>query len=86
MTSDQIDRALAIGESFAISFAHFVSLMDKRLEKEFPPAPEIEDAQIVRVGEGGADEPTSRQEYEDFPAGETTSFEKLLETLKNPKG
>ena len=75
MTGVQLNRLLDLLE-------RWVELQEKRLEKEFPPAPEIEDAQVVRVGEGNIDQPESREEYDDFPIDQPTSFQTLLTKLK----
>ena len=75
MTGVQLNRLLDLLE-------RWVELQEKRLEKEFPPAPEIEDAQVVRVGEGNIDQPESREEYDDFPIDQPTSFQALLTKLK----
>ena len=75
MTGVQLNRLLDLLE-------RWVELQEMRLEKEFPPAPEIEDAQVVRVGEGNIDQPESREEYDDFPIDQPTSFQALLTKLK----
>ena len=75
MTGVQLNRLLDLLE-------RWVELQEMRLEKEFPPAPEIEDAQVVRVGEGNIDQPESREEYDDFPIDQPTSFQTLLTKLK----
>ena len=75
MTAVQLNRLLDL-------FQRWVELQEKRLEKEFPPAPEIEDAQVVRVGEGNVDQPESKEEYDDFPIDQPTSFQTLLTKLK----
>ena len=75
MTNLQLNRLLDL-------FERWVELQEKRLEKEFPPAPEIEDAQVVRVGEGNVDQPESKEEYDDFPIDQPTSFQTLLTKLK----
>jgi len=75
VTNLQLNRLLDL-------FERWVELQEKRLEKEFPPAPEIEDAQVVRVGEGNVDQPESKEEYDDFPIDQPTSFQTLLTKLK----
>ena len=75
MTAVQLNRLLDLID-------RWVSLQEKRLDKEFPPAPEIEDAQVVRVGEGNADQPETKEEYDDFPIDQPTSFQTLLTKLK----
>ena len=75
MTGVQLNRLLDLLE-------RWVELQEMRLEKEFPPAPEIEDAQFVKVGEGNVDQPESREEYDDFPIDQPTSFQTLLTKLK----
>ena len=75
MTGVQLNRLLDLLE-------RWVELQEMRLEKEFPPAPEIEDAQFVKVGEGNVDQPESREEYDDFPIDQPTSFQALLTKLK----
>ncbi len=81
MTAKQLERLVVVAEKLEVSFAALVALMEKRLELEHPPVGEIEDAQIVRVGEGQK-EPESKDEYNDFPIGEETSFESILTKLK----
>ena len=75
MTAVQLNRLLDL-------FQRWVELQEKRLEKEFPPPGEIEDAQVVRVGEGNVDQPESKEEYDDFPIDQPTSFQTLLTKLK----
>jgi hypothetical protein len=75
MTPLQLNRLVDLLERWIV-------LQEKRLEKEFPPAPEIEDAQVVRVGEDYVDQPESREEYDDFPIDQPTSFQTLLTKLK----
>jgi hypothetical protein len=52
------------------------------LEADHPPVGEIPDAQVVRVGEGNANQPQSKEEYEEFPIDEPTSFQAILTKLK----
>jgi hypothetical protein len=75
MTAVQLNRLLDL-------FERWVELQEKRLEKEFPPPGEIEDAQVVKVGEGNADQPESKEAYEEFPDDQPTSFQAILEKLK----
>jgi len=75
VTNLQLNRLLDL-------FERWVELQEKRLEKEFPPAPEIEDAQVVRVGEGNVDQPESREEYDEFPIDQPGGFQQVLADLK----
>ena len=75
MTGVQLNRLLDLLE-------RWVELQEMRLEKEFPPAPEIEDAQFVKVGEGNVDQPESKAEYDEFPVDEPGAFQKVLSDLK----
>ena len=75
MTTVQLNRILDLLE-------RWVELQEKRLDKEFPPAPEIEDAQVVRVGEGNIDQPETKEEYEDFPTDQPGQFQQVLADLK----
>jgi hypothetical protein len=75
VTAVQLTRLIDLLERYVV-------LQEKRLEKEFPPAPEIEDAQVVRVGEGNVDQPESREEYDDFPTDQPGGFQQVLADLK----
>ncbi len=82
MTAKQIERLIVVAEKLEVSFTAMVALMEKRLELEFPPQGEPVDAQVVRVGEGNADQPESKDEYEEFPSNQPSSFEQILTRIK----
>ena len=82
MNEKQINRLLTLAEKFYRSYDRMVVAMEKRLEAEHPPLGEMVDAQIVRVGEGNADQPQSKEEYEDFPIDQPTSFQAIIAKLK----
>jgi hypothetical protein len=75
VTGVQLNRLLDLIE-------RWVSLQEKRLELEFPPPGEPVDAQVVRVGEGNADQPESREEYDEFPTDQPGPFQQVLADLK----
>jgi hypothetical protein len=82
MTAKQIERIVVVAEKLAVSFAAMVVLMEKRFNVEHPPETEPVDAQFVKVGEGNADQPESKEAYEEFPDDQPTSFQAVLEKLK----
>ena len=82
MTAKQMERLITVVEKMEVSFTAMVALMQKRLELDHPVPGEIEDAQFVKVGEGNADQPESKEAYEEFPADQPTSFQAVLEKLK----
>ncbi len=74
MNPEQLDRIIAVAERFA-------AVMEKRLELEYPKPEESVDAVFVKVGQGNADQPESKAEYEEFPEDEPSSFEALFQKL-----
>jgi len=78
----QINRLLTLAEKFVGHYGRMVDVMENRLEADHPPVGEIPDAQVVRVGEGNANQPQSKEEYEDFPDDQPTSFQAILTKLK----
>jgi hypothetical protein len=82
VTAKQAERLVIVAEKLAVSFSAMVDLMEKRLNADHPPVEEIVDAQVVRVGEGNADQPQSKEEYEEFPIDQPASFEAILAKLK----
>ena len=82
MNEKQINRLLTLAEKFYRSYDRMVVVMEKRLEAEHPPVGEMVDAQVVRVGEGNAEQPQSKEEYDEFPIDQPTTFEKVIAELK----
>ena len=82
MNEKQINRLLTLAEKFVGHYGRMVDVMENRLEADHPPVGEIPDAQVVRVGEGNANQPQSKEEYDEFPIDEPTSFQAILTKLK----
>jgi hypothetical protein len=76
MTALQLNRIIDL-------FQRWVELQEKRLDLEFPPPTEPVDAQFVKVGEGDAVQPESKEEYDEFPTDQPASFESIIAKLKN---
>lgn len=76
MTAIQDGHLLRAIESLASSFERIASIMEKRLELEFPEPEPVENAEVYKVGDEQA-EPKSKEEYRSLPE-RTGRFEALL--------